>query len=146
MAQFEVPQFLNAKDKILGPLSFFQVVFFLGVAGFLFIMFVFLKFIFWIALALPVFLITLLFSFYKVNGRPFMSFSSSMFNFMTNSQTFIWKKEVDVESINAETGNIIPSVHIKISEKDEKADKKLQPKLVTFERAGEISEMLNIET
>ena len=144
--QYEVPQFMKAKSKILGPLSFVQVVLFLGVMGFLFVTFVFLKFIFWIAMATPLILITVFFSFYQPNGRPMTAFSSSMFKYMGNSQTYVWKKEIDVGGPREEgVEQVMPSIHIKISESEVELKRK-QPKDSSQERAFEISEMLNIET
>jgi len=75
------------------------------------------------------------------------AFTSSIFHYMGNSQTYVWKKELDADITDAGTApeQIIPNIHIKIVETPETQNQQ-QPRIATTERVQEISEMLNIDT
>jgi len=64
-----------------------------GGAIFLGILWLFLKLTVFIIVAIPIIVFCLLLAFYKVNGRPFIFFLSSMLKYLTKPKLYFWKKE-----------------------------------------------------
>ncbi len=91
--KFIVPQFIDAEDKIWGPVTVRQFVIILGGGLFEFIAYKlsdFSLFIFW-----TVFIIFWvgLFAFYKVNGAPFHVFALNFIDTFKKPKIRIWRKE-----------------------------------------------------
>src|SRR5436305_166167 len=91
--RYQVPQFIDIEDKIIGPLTIKQFVYLAGGAGMAFIVYSFLP----LLLALPivgvVILLSLALAFYKINNKPFIDFLEAAFIFYTKQNLYIWKKE-----------------------------------------------------
>jgi hypothetical protein len=90
--RYQVPQFIEIEDKIIGPLTIKQFVYLAGGAGMSFVAFRFLP----LLLALPVIAVIIVLSlalaFYKVNNRNFIDLMESVFSFYTKERLYIWKK------------------------------------------------------
>ncbi len=98
--KYQVPQFIEIEDKIIGPLTIKQFVYLAGGAGMCFIAYRFLPFLIAIVLMAVIIALSLALAFYKVNNRNFIELLESMFNFYTKSRLYIWKKEVKQISRN----------------------------------------------
>ena len=92
MQQFQVPQFIDVEDKIIGPLTLKQFIF-LVVGGVLayFIKRVFPDIIFW-AVVIPMGGAVAALAFLKVNGRPLSHTVISAFKFYAPSRLYLWRK------------------------------------------------------
>ncbi len=91
--RFIVPQFIDAEDKIFGPVTVRQ--FIIVIIGFLFI-FIAYKLSDFALFALEAFIITsvtLLFAFVKFNGAPFHVFFGNFLNTFTKAKIRVWMKE-----------------------------------------------------
>lgn len=90
--RFNVPQFIDVEDKIIGPLSLKQ--FFVALFGALALIFLWYFFQLWFVLLLgiPLAIAVIAFIFLKINGRPFTAVVSAWFNYYLNPRTYIWKK------------------------------------------------------
>src|ERR1035437_7799315 len=90
--RYQVPQFIEIEDKIVGPLTIKQFVYLAGGAGMSFVVFRFLP----LLLALPVIAVIIVLSlalaFYKVNNRNFIELLESVFSFYRKDRLYIWKK------------------------------------------------------
>lgn len=99
MQQIQVPQFIDVEDKIFGPLTLKQFLYFIGtgvVAFFLYHLFVRI-------LGLPVgfFMIfgaillglAVALAFVRINDRPFIFTLLSAARFYSGSQLYLWKQE-----------------------------------------------------
>ncbi|MDO9231235.1 MAG: PrgI family protein [bacterium] len=92
---FNVPQFIDIEDKIVGPLTAKQLGW-LGIAGVLLL-------IFWSTLVfstfLPVAIITLgifgALAFYKPYNQPLLNFLMSGVNFFMKPKVYVWKRYYD---------------------------------------------------
>lgn len=93
MAQFQVPQFIEIEDKIIGPLTLKQFLYLAGGGALLFILFFFLEFFLWFIVALVVVPFVLALSFLKINGRPFIYFLTAMIGFIFKPKLYLWKKK-----------------------------------------------------
>jgi hypothetical protein len=90
--RFQVPQFIEIEDKILGPLTIKQFVYIVGGAGLSFIIFRFFPFIIAILLVLVVLAFSLAMAFYKINNKPLIYILQSAFGYAVSSKLYLWKK------------------------------------------------------
>lgn len=91
--QFQVPQFIETEDKIVGPLTLKQFVYVAIAAGVSFLLFFIVAT--WLWFVLTVFLATIAFSlaFIKINGQPMVRVMFSAAKFFWQPQTFVWQPE-----------------------------------------------------
>ncbi len=91
--QFAVPQFIDVKDKVFGPLTTQQFLYIMGGVG--------LGLIEYFTVSIPVFVILIIptaafflaLAFYKVNGRPFYFFLANMSNFVIHPTRRYWHRD-----------------------------------------------------
>jgi hypothetical protein len=107
--QFQVPQFIDTEDKVVGPLSLRQFGF-IGAGGVLSaILYFTAQPWLWILGSIIIFGAAIALAFIKIQGRPFASVLISAFNFYWRPQTYIWKPQPQVahpqpEKMQAEAG------------------------------------------
>lgn len=89
--RFQVPQFIEVEDKIVGPLSLKQFIFLAGGGGLCIILFMYLPVLLAIPLMLPVAGLSLALAFFKLNNRPFINIAESFFKYTTTNKLYIWK-------------------------------------------------------
>lgn len=91
--QFQVPQFIETEDKVVGPFSIRQFIY-VGIAALISAFFYFLVQT-WLFLILAIIFIgsALAISFLKVQGRPLMNVIMSGAHFYWNPQTYVWKPD-----------------------------------------------------
>ena len=90
--EYQVPQFIEVEDKIVGPLTFRQFLYLGGAAGFVVVCFAYLSFIFAALVALPVVGLAIALAFYKINGKPFIEMMEAGFAYIVGAKLFLWKK------------------------------------------------------
>ena len=100
MKQYQVPQFINVEDRVVGPLTLKQFFFLLGGAAFGIVAYFLFQFVLFVIVMIPVSILTLLLAFLTINGQPFAKILSSAMNFYTKPKLFIW------QSIQHETKKI----------------------------------------
>lgn len=91
--QYPVPQFIDVEDTVVGPLTIKQTVI-LGIGAVI----IFLSVMIFIAviavlIAIPVIIGTLMFAFYKPNGRPLYVLVINYFTYTFKPKLFIWRRE-----------------------------------------------------
>lgn len=91
--EYQVPQFIEVEDKIIGPLTLKQFIYVAGAAGLCIIFFAYLGLVFAIILSIPVVAFAAALAFYKVNGKPFIEVLEAGFNYYTRAKLFLWKRE-----------------------------------------------------
>lgn len=91
--RFQVPQFIEVEDKLFGPLTLKQFLYLAGGAGIIVVAFSFLPKFLAFLIALPILIVSLALSFYKVNNRPFINAFESFFKYTVGEKLYIWKKE-----------------------------------------------------
>lgn len=91
--QFQVPQFIEIEDKIIGPLTFKQFLFLVGGFG---AAFIFYQLPIWSGVKF--FLVILsggigaAFAFYKVNNKTLLATIEDAFMFYVGRKLYLWKK------------------------------------------------------
>lgn len=91
--QFQVPQFIDTEDKVVGPFSLRQFAYVGAAAVVSAICYFVLQT--WIAIIIGLVLIggALALSFIKINGRPLIKVALAAMNFYWKPQMYIWKAE-----------------------------------------------------
>lgn len=120
--QFQVPQFIEIEDKIIGPLTLKQFIYLAGTAGLAYVSYALIPFqAIGILFAVAFLSFGGLLSFYKHNNRPFIKLISSVFYYYTKPQLYIWKprkkeedKKLDISNFKTTQAivsqNMTPSV------------------------------------
>ncbi len=90
--QFQVPQFIEIEDKVIGPLTLKQFIYIAGSAGFAYISYYLIPIS---ALGIVVAIAFLSFggllAFYQHNNRPFIKLVSAVFFYYVKPRLYIWK-------------------------------------------------------
>ena len=89
--EYQVPQFIEVEDKIVGPLTLRQFIYVAGAVGICVVFFVSLSFVFAFLLSAPIVALATALAFYKVNGKPFIEVLEAGFNYYTGAKLFLWK-------------------------------------------------------
>lgn len=102
--QFQVPQYIDVEDKIVGPLTLKQ--FFYIASGFLTIFVTFFIFVTWLWLITSTIVATISLSFalVKYNGRPLMTVTIAAIRYYMGGRTYTWQKNTGVTTIKTPAG------------------------------------------
>lgn len=90
--QFQVPQFIDIEDKIIGPFTLKQFLYIAAGGALLFILFKILKFFAFLLVAIPISSLVIALAFIKVHNQPFISVLKNVFGFLKKPDFYIWKK------------------------------------------------------
>lgn len=90
--RFQVPQFINIEDKILGPFTVKQFIYLIGGAGMVYVAYHFLPFYVAIFVIAPIALLALLLAFAKPNGKPFIFLLQSAITYALSNRLYLWKR------------------------------------------------------
>lgn len=91
--QFQVPQFIEVEDKIVGPLTFRQFVFIAGGAGMAYVFWRVLPLFASIPLIVGVGSLAAALAFFQVNGRPFILALENGFYFLLHPKLYLWNND-----------------------------------------------------
>jgi hypothetical protein len=89
--EYQVPQFIEVEDKIVGPLTLKQFIYIAGGGGLCVIFFVYLPILFALLLSAPVVALAAALAFYRVNGKSFIEMLEAGFNYYVGAKFFLWK-------------------------------------------------------
>ncbi|OGZ14965.1 MAG: hypothetical protein A3J08_03220 [Candidatus Lloydbacteria bacterium RIFCSPLOWO2_02_FULL_51_11] len=89
---FQVPQFIEVEDKIIGPFTFKQFIYIAGGAGISFILFKIFPLFISVFLIAPVAALSLALAFYKMNDQPFIQVLESMLTYTFGKKLYTWEK------------------------------------------------------
>jgi len=90
--QYQVPQFIDIEDKIVGPLTLKQFLYLAGGGGIVLFFFFALKIAFAIILGIPIAAISFLLAFGTIKGVPLPRYLVSMLGFAFKPQKYLWRK------------------------------------------------------
>ncbi len=94
MLQYNIPQFVDAEDKIIGPLTirqFASLAIGVVILGFGWALAPDISV--FIILGTPVFVATIAFAFVKVNGQTFATFITNIIRFVLKPTLFLWSRD-----------------------------------------------------
>jgi hypothetical protein len=91
--QFQVPQFIETEDKVVGPLTIRQFIY-VGVGAGICGMFYFMLATWlWVIFFIIIMGTAAAFAFIKIDGRPFINIVLSAFSFYWKPQIYLWQSE-----------------------------------------------------
>jgi hypothetical protein len=91
--RFEVPQFIEVEDKIVGPLTWKQFIYLAGGIGILIIVYVTLPFILFAFIGIPLGALAGFLAFHRINNRPFSIFLEAFVSYMRKGKLYLWQKQ-----------------------------------------------------
>lgn len=91
--QFQVPQFIETEDKIVGPLSLRQFGYVGGAGIVSFLLFFAVKTWVWAVSSVFLAAVALLFAFLKINGQPLQKVLRAAAAFFLRPQIYAWQPE-----------------------------------------------------
>lgn len=90
--QFQVPQFIDIEDKVIGPFTLKQFLYILAAAGLLFLLYKLLNLFVFILLAIPIAALTYALAFVKIHNQSFITIIKNFLGFLRKPDFYIWKK------------------------------------------------------
>jgi hypothetical protein len=118
--RFQVPQFIDIEDKIVGPLSLNQFIYIAGNAALAFVSYRLIPVaIIGILLGAAFITFGLLLAFYKHNNRPLIHLVSAMVNFAIKPKLYIWKPRPKKEDTVIDFSSFKPTNRIVTVAKNE---------------------------
>ena len=91
--EYQVPQFIEAEDKIVGPLTLKQFIYLAGGCGLCAISFNLLPIIFALLVSALIAAFVAALAFYKINGKPFIEMVEAGFTYYTRAKLFLWQHQ-----------------------------------------------------
>lgn len=91
--EYQVPQFIEVEDKIIGPLTLKQFIYVAGAGGLCVIFFYYLPIVVALLVSVPVIALAAALAFYKINGKPFVEILEAGFSYYTSAKLFLWKHQ-----------------------------------------------------
>lgn len=90
--QYQVPQFIEVEDKIIGPMTLKQFVMALIPTGIIFVLWFLLTFTVWLVIAVPVGAVGAAVAFLKIGGEPFYRVAGAAFEYAAKPHLYLWKQ------------------------------------------------------
>lgn len=94
---FNVPQFIDVEDKIAGPLTVKQVLWFVGMGAVLFIVWTFFDTPTFFVLSIPIILIFAIYAFYRPYNQSMLSFTIHSISFLFRPKLYMWDRSATVK-------------------------------------------------
>jgi PrgI family protein len=91
--EYQVPQFIEVEDKIVGPLTLRQFIYIAGASGLCVVFFSYLPTVAALLLSALVIGLALTLAFYKINGKPFIAILEAGFHYYMGAKLFLWKHQ-----------------------------------------------------
>jgi len=91
--EYQVPQFIEVENKIVGPLTLRQFIYLAGAGGLCVVFFAFMNTVLAVILSLPVAALGAALAFYKVNEKPFIEILEAGLRYYTGTKLLLWKHE-----------------------------------------------------
>ncbi len=101
MDQFVVPQFIDAEDKIIGPLTARQFVELLVTGLLVFTFFKLFSFVWFLVTGLPTFALGVVLTFVRINGQAFHLFLLNLIQSLKKPKLRVWDKRLNDAEVRA---------------------------------------------
>lgn len=88
--QYQVPQFVDLEDRIIGPLTLKQFLYLAFAGAFIFAFWFLLNFYVWIIVSVPIAASASAFAFLKINDRPFVYFFLSFVRYFSKPKIYVF--------------------------------------------------------
>jgi hypothetical protein len=108
--EYQVPQFIEVEDKIVGRLTLKQFIYLAGTVGLCVVFFSYAPIILAGILSAPVIGLGAALAFYKVNGKPFIEILEAGFQYYTREKLLLWKQPALSEEERSATATLKATV------------------------------------
>ena len=109
---FNIPQFIDKEDKIVGPLTAKQLGWLAGAFVILMVLWSFLDIATLIIAAIPVLGIFGALAFYQPNGQPLIGFFLSSISFLFHPKMYVWKRIPEKETRRQAPAKKVEVIHV----------------------------------
>ncbi|MBI2624071.1 PrgI family protein [Candidatus Parcubacteria bacterium] len=106
--QFQVPQFIDVEDQVVGPLTWRQFLYLAAGGGVLLILWFLLTPLVWFVAAAFVGGLAIAAAFVKVNGRSFFPFLASVLGFAVKPRQYVWRNPQPTQETPAKQAEQTP--------------------------------------
>lgn len=100
--QFQVPQFVEVEDKVVGPLTLKQFLYIGSAVGVSMLLFFVVKLWLWFILSIFIIAGAAALSFIKINGQPLIKIALSALWFYWRPQAYVWQQEKEGKGMKIE--------------------------------------------
>lgn len=90
--RYQVPQFVDIEDQIIGPLTLKQFLIYVGAALVLVPVYLFSDLSLFLTLAIPILAVAAAFAHWKINGKSLAATIGNGLNFFLGGQLYIWRR------------------------------------------------------
>lgn len=94
--RFEVPQFIEIEDKIIGPFSWRQFLYLGGGIGMGAVLFLTTPFLVFVLFGIPLGGLAFALAYYPINNRPFSYFLEALFQYFYRHRLYLWRRKDSV--------------------------------------------------
>lgn len=108
--QFQIPQFIEAEDKIVGPLTLKQFLYIAVAGGFSFILFFLLQFWLWMMITIILGTAAITIAFVKYNGQPLAKIILQAFYYFWEPRLYIWQREPTFREVEIKGKKFTPAL------------------------------------
>ena len=112
MQQFTVPQFIDVESKIIGPITTRQFLIIIGAGVIVAISYRLFDFTLFLTVTVGVVLIASIFSFLKINGRPFHFFILNLIQTIKRPGTRVWNNRLTIFEEVDKTSFVRPIIKV----------------------------------
>jgi hypothetical protein len=126
---FNIPQFIDKEDKIVGPLTVKQLGWIFAGGAVMLVFWTILDFSAFITASVPIVLVFGALAFYRPNGQPLIKFITSSVLFLFHPKIYVWKR--------------LPEKFIVPKKSQTSSSTKKEKKLVNSNKIEEISKLLD---
>lgn len=116
--RFQVPQFVDIEDKIIGPFTLKQFFIYLGIGLLLVPLFIVFDISLFITMALPLVGVAVAFAHVRIHGKTLFSVITNAVTFSTRGQLFLWQRTNTPKPLRItgeEYGNFSPQEALPLS-------------------------------
>lgn len=90
--RYQVPQFIDIEDKIIGPLTLKQFITYIVAVLLLIPLYLVADLSLFLTLALPVLGVAALFAHFQINGKSLLAALGSGINFFVRGNSYVWRR------------------------------------------------------
>ncbi len=91
--RYQVPQFIDVEDKIVGPFTIKQFLYLAGGGALVFISFFLFRLVYAITVSIPIAVVAFSLAFVKIGGMSLPRYLTSLIGFAFKPQEYHWKKK-----------------------------------------------------
>ena len=88
--QYQVPQFIDIEDRLIGPLTLKQLLYLAFAGAILFVFWFLFAFYVWIIITIPIAALAVAFAFLKINDRPFIYFAMAFLKYFVKPRLYLF--------------------------------------------------------